>query len=253
MLIERQKPQLLAAVFAISVLASGCDSARPRLEATRTSVFTPGRSNELCPQSIEALRPPTLSRESVKTYPGVVVINRAGAAMDLSIRPSVLTGINSEDSLGLNFTPDTVNIVYFDQNSFKMAGTTRLVADFFEQYMPPLLLRYCQEQHKSSGRVRFSAISVADELQEIIKKNPRNYSSSDLFWKNALEVQLAMAYVARTKDNVTDINKVQIETPNLSPQERATIVRFGLPFSITRLNSNYVYLFQQLQDATISV
>lgn len=253
MIIDRQKPYalvsvLLAAAFGIS---TGCSSpVSPERDKVKTTPNVPTRLvPEVCSTLAEFLRPLSLSADSVTTYPGVVVVNQAGSAIDLAVRPPVLTRLNNEVSLDLAFTPDTTNITYFFAGSFKQPEARKLISDFIERDKFYLTFRYCQEQYISSGRIRYSVISVADELAEVIRRNPRRYLPEDPFWKTALEVQFALSYAARTKGQVSDIDRIPIDTPSLSADERRIIVGLGLPFSITRLNPDYVRLFQ---DDTIT-
>lgn len=255
MIIDRQKPAaLLSVLLAAAVgVSTGCSTpVSPEKDKVRMIPTSPARLvPEVCSTPAEFLRPPRLGSESVVTYPGGIVVNQAGSAIDLAIRVPSLTKINNEISLGLNFTPDTQNITYFFSGSFKRPDVREGIAEFIEQDKMYLLMRYCQEQGISSGRIRYSPISVVDELAEVIRRNPRNYSAEDPFWRSALAVQLAMTYVARTKANVSDYDQIPIETPTLSVAERETVARLGLPFSINRFNPDYFLPF--LQSDTISL
>lgn len=252
MSIDRQKPSNLVSILLAAALgvSTGCgnpvgpEGSNNKQSTSGPAIMTP----EVCGSPAEFLRPPTLDIESVATYPGGIIVNRAGEALDLVARVPNLIRIKSEVSLGLNFTPDTQNITYFFSGSFKRPDARERIAEFIEQDRMYLLIRYCQEQGISSGRIRYSLISVEDELTYVIRRNRRNYSARDDFWKTALEVQLALSYTARTKATSFELNQVPLETPNLSAQERGIVVR-GLPFSITRLNPDYV--FPILQDDTI--
>ena len=221
-----------AGIAAIDNFALGCGQNIPKPETTRIPVVTSDR----CTTPAEFLRPPRLTRESAITYPGGVVVNQAGTVMDLVVRVNKLQSINNEASFDLNSTPETQNITYFFAGSFMRADARSQIAAFIEQDAAYLLLKYCQEQGRASGRMRFSVVSVADELEEVFKRNPRNYSLQDPFWRSALEVQLAIAYLARSKQNTTDPSQIPLETPMLTVQERQTLVRLGLPFAITKLN-----------------
>lgn len=247
MIIDRQKPATLLSVLLAAALgvSTGCGGpVSPERDKVRTTPISPARLvPEVCSTPAEFLRPPRLGSESVVTYPGGIVVNQAGSAIDLAIRVPSLTTINNETSLGLNFTLDTQNITYFFSGSFKRPDARERIAEFIEQDRMYLLMRYCQEQGISSGRIRYSPISVVDELVEVIRRNPRKYSAEDPFWRSVLAVQFTMAYVARTKVNVSDYDQIPIETPTLLAAERETVARLGLPFSITRFNPDHFLPF----------
>lgn len=243
MRIDGEKSQLLLPVLmaaALGISTVGCRGSA-NLEPAKPAVVTstPAVLPDICLTPSELLRPPSLSRESVITYPGGVIVNQTGEAMELSVNIPTLLGINSSPDLALNFTPDTQNITYFFAGSFRRLDARERILEFIERDKPYLLYRYCQEQGVASGRARFSMISVADELREVLTNNPRNYLPTDPFWRRALEVQLTLAYVARTKMNTGDPEQVAVETPSLSYDERIAVVSLGFPFFISKFNPDY--------------
>lgn len=244
--IEGGKPLNLVSFMmatALGVSAVGCSGAPesgptkiPTVPATASATAVIPAE---CTTPAELVRPRGFDKESMITYPGGVIVNQAGQAIDLIVRVPNIIRLNNEASLGLNLTPETPNITYFFAGSFKRPDTIEQVVAFFEQQKSYLLLRYCQEQGSAGGRLRFSAISVADELTEVYRKNPRNYPPTDPFWQSALEIQLTLAYVARTRVNISDPSQIPLEIPQVSAQDRTTITALGLPFSIIKLNPDY--------------
>ncbi|MBI2334508.1 hypothetical protein HYU96_01785 [Candidatus Daviesbacteria bacterium] len=226
MRIDAQKT--LGLVSALAIAAEACSSVHPS-----EAITIPEQCRRI---NTEALRPPTLSRQSVITYPGGAIINQAGSMVDLSVNIPTLLRINNSPDLALNFTPDTQNFTYFFAGSFRRPDAREQIVEFIKRDRTYLLYRYCQEQGVASGRARFSVISVADEFKTVQVDNPRTYPLTDPFWTRALTVQFALSYAARTKASTHDPEQIPTETPPLSSQERVVLIGLGLPFSITRLN-----------------
>lgn len=224
MRIDGEKPQALlsaAMAAALGVSTVGCrapanlEPAQPAV-ATATTAFLP----DICLTPSELLRSPSLSRESVITYPSGVVINQEGSMVNLAVNIAHLERLDNEPALGLNF-PGHIKIIYFFAGSLYRPDAEEQVNLFFQTHRRYLLARYCQEQGRRSDNLLVIALSVADASAETKSRDA-----------DELARVLAENYIQGTRILIGDpIGRIPRELPQ-EILDRA--LSEGLPFSILR-------------------
>lgn len=233
MRIDAQKPIHLVTVLALMAAACGPISP-PSVDQTKEdkAPITPNLTvvPEVCSRTIdaEAMRPSLLSRESVTTFPGNIVVNQAGSLADIMVNVPNLNRVNSDPALGLN-SPEHLNIIYFFAGSFYNPDAQAQIGAFFEAQRPYLLARYCQEQGVFSGRYLLSALSMTDAQSEVSKANPTLIPASPA-WISAVERELAENYILGSRKLIE--RHLQIPIKELSPDTLEVALSSGSPFRI---------------------
>lgn len=161
---------VLAAALAVSAIScrtpAGWETPRPR-----TTIATPAVLPDPCYSPLEELRPPGLSREAVATYPGEIVVNRAGGLIVVAVNPLHLQRLDDDPDLGLNF-PGHIKIIYFFAGSMSRPDADEQANLSFSTHRTYLLGRFCQEQGRPVPGLLLITLSVADALAEIRNRDP---------------------------------------------------------------------------------
>lgn len=227
---EMQKPFFLAT--ALAMLAASCSSSVERPTSGQFPESTAPTIERCTNLSAEALRPPTLSKESVVTYPGGIIVNQAGSIADFTVNLDILTNLNKKP---LELPTNILNVTYFFHGTFERPDAVLQMSQFFNTHRSYLLARYCQEQKMLPANPILSGVSVYDVLREVSRENP-NLARNDRLWVAGLEKGMAVNYLSVTK--ITLQYSHQEKPQALSSTIIGQALEQGLPFKVTRFNLN---------------
>lgn len=185
------------------------------------------------------LKPAPIERAQLFTYKQGVIVNLA-SAIDLGYIKPNLRMINTDPAFGLNFTDQDQNITYFFPQSFVHGNGRQEAIRVVEEQFPMVTAIFAAEQGIERGRMRFSIISLADALRNIVTSNTRGYPPEDSFWGSALSVELGDAYVGVTQLGVFDIQNTPATYPEISVDlKRSLAQRVAYPFAARIADPRY--------------
>lgn len=199
---------------------------------------------------IEAQKPPVLSlypelltprsvreRAEILTYPDGAIINLT-RGVDLFVDGDTFSRINKDPRYDINLNNGEQNFTYLFPQTFTTGNGREEAIRIVEEEFSLVISAFNTKQGISTGRARFSIISIADVLKTLAQNNPDISPEKDLF-RQGSATELSSAYLALSRLGIGDAKQTPSAYP-VTPRVRELLLQGGYPLRLMSINPNYI-------------
>lgn len=233
--------RLICAAGAALVLNSCSPEKPPLMQKTPIPVptLTPTQSPAALPFMRSTLIPRKVTEgaEMLLYRQGAVVNETAG--INLLVQLEDLQQINIDPGFGINLKADEQNVTFLVPHS--IADNTERSQKALTQVQaeaPMVLSALNRSLGINRGRLRFSVISVADVLKQAAGRHP-GLSTKSALYQEAVNMELASAYLALTKAKIFNAPDTPIAYPEISESLRKRLSGIR-PFTVLSIDPLYL-------------